>query len=107
PIQQREAFILHHGEGFDDRALAVAMDCSREAAANHLQAADAHLQAVAAEHFSALVKGMAQAYAHLAPDRHLVVAQSRRYARRGRTWRTVRRLARLALLLALLGALAY
>ncbi len=28
PIQQREAFILHYCEGLDERAMAIAMDCS-------------------------------------------------------------------------------
>ncbi len=36
PMQQREAFVLHHGLSMDLRQLATAMDCSSAAAANHL-----------------------------------------------------------------------
>jgi DNA-directed RNA polymerase specialized sigma24 family protein len=39
PTQQREAFLLHHGEEMDLRQMATAMDCSNAAAANHLVAA--------------------------------------------------------------------
>jgi DNA-directed RNA polymerase specialized sigma24 family protein len=39
PTQQREAFVLHHGEAMELRQLATAMDCSTTAAANHLVAA--------------------------------------------------------------------
>ena len=39
PTQQREAFLLHHGEAMDLRQMATAMDCSSAAAANHLVAA--------------------------------------------------------------------
>jgi len=39
PTQQREAFLLHHGEEMDLRQMATAMDCSSAAAANHLVAA--------------------------------------------------------------------
>src|SRR5436190_20123545 len=46
PQQQREAFLLTQGEGFDLRALAVAMDCSTEAAGNHLKAATDMLRTI-------------------------------------------------------------
>lgn len=39
PMQQREAFLLHHGEAMELRQMATAMDCSSQAAANHLVAA--------------------------------------------------------------------
>src|SRR5687768_5070472 len=39
PPQQREAFILHHGERLNARLLGVAMDCSTGAADVHLRAA--------------------------------------------------------------------
>jgi DNA-directed RNA polymerase specialized sigma24 family protein len=44
PMQQREAFLLHHGEQMDLRQVATAMDCSTAAAANHLAAAAKSLQ---------------------------------------------------------------
>src|SRR4051794_4055506 len=46
PPQQAEAFILHHGERLNERLLGVAMDCSLTAAATHLGAAKAALNAV-------------------------------------------------------------
>src|SRR3954469_20964207 len=44
--QQREAFILHHGERLNPRMLGVAMDCSTGAARMHLQVADDAMNAV-------------------------------------------------------------
>jgi DNA-directed RNA polymerase specialized sigma24 family protein len=46
PPQQREAFLLAAGEGYDARQSGIAMDCSRTAAANHLTAARAELASV-------------------------------------------------------------
>lgn len=46
PVQQREAFLLHVGEDYDIRRIGIAMDCSREAAGNHLAAATAALEAM-------------------------------------------------------------
>src|SRR4051812_35090482 len=43
PFQQREAFLLHHGERLNERWSAVTMDCSVIAASNHLNAATATL----------------------------------------------------------------
>lgn len=107
PMQQREAFILHHGEHFDERTLAVAMDCSREAAANHLQAAVAHLKAVSGEYFAALVNGMDQAYAHLVPTEEIILSHVRRTARRRRWQRGIVRSFKAMVILAILGAIAY
>src|SRR5581483_10284 len=53
PFQQREAFILHHGERLNERWSAVTMDCSVIAAANHLKAADSALRALAGDRFDA------------------------------------------------------
>src|SRR3954471_4624553 len=49
--QQREAFLLHHSERLNARYSALAMDCSTEAAENHLKAADQALQLVAGADF--------------------------------------------------------
>lgn len=68
PPQQTEAFILHHGEQFDARRLAVAMDCSTTAAANHLSAASAELKLVAAGEFDARLADFRTAYGNLSPD---------------------------------------
>jgi DNA-directed RNA polymerase specialized sigma24 family protein len=46
PHQQREAFVLRHGEDLDLRQIATAMDCSASAASNHLVAAAEALRAV-------------------------------------------------------------
>jgi DNA-directed RNA polymerase specialized sigma24 family protein len=66
--QQREAFLLNHCERLNARYSALAMDCSTEAADNHLRAADQALRLVAGEDFDALAKMMCDAYAHLTPD---------------------------------------
>ena len=66
--QQREAFLLHHCERLNARYSALAMDCSTEAADNHLKAANQALQLVAGADFEPLVKMMCDAYSHLTPD---------------------------------------
>jgi DNA-directed RNA polymerase specialized sigma24 family protein len=73
PMQQREAFILHHGEQLDVRGLAIAMDCSKEAAANHLREATAALMAYGGDFFPAFTAHLAQTYQRLSPEEELVV----------------------------------
>jgi DNA-directed RNA polymerase specialized sigma24 family protein len=77
PLQQREAFILNHGERMNSRYLAVAMDCSTDAANNHLRAADAALRAVSAEFFDEFVNQMARCYARTTPSEQLIVPRIR------------------------------
>jgi DNA-directed RNA polymerase specialized sigma24 family protein len=67
PIQQREAFILHAGERFNPRFLGVAMDCSTDAAQNHLDAATTALRNIAGNDFAALANHLATNYIHLGP----------------------------------------
>jgi len=67
PIQQREAFILHAGERFNPRFLGVAMDCSTEAAQNHLDAATTALRNIAGNDFATLANHLATHYATLGP----------------------------------------
>jgi len=74
--QQREAFLLHHCERLNARYSALAMDCSTEAADNHLKAADQSLRLVAGADFDALAKKLADAYAHLAPDPNAAVSEA-------------------------------
>ncbi|HYO08174.1 MAG TPA: hypothetical protein VER17_04320 [Tepidisphaeraceae bacterium] len=66
--QQREAFLLWHGEKLNPRYCALAMDCSTEAAQNHLKAAEDALRLVAGADYDPLVKKLQDAYAHLTPD---------------------------------------
>lgn len=66
--QQREAFLLRHGEKLNARYLALAMDCSTQAADNHLKAAEDSMRLVAGTRFPALVRKLEDAYAHLTPD---------------------------------------
>ena len=66
--QQREAFLLWHGEKLNPRYCALAMDCSTEAAQNHLKVAEDALRLVAGARYEPLVKTLEDAYAHLTPD---------------------------------------
>jgi DNA-directed RNA polymerase specialized sigma24 family protein len=66
--QQREAFLLWHGEKLNPRYCALAMDCSTEAAQNHLRAAEDALRLVAGARYDQLVKQLEDAYAHLTPE---------------------------------------
>jgi DNA-directed RNA polymerase specialized sigma24 family protein len=82
PMQQREALILSAGEKLAIRQLAVAMDCSVLAAENHLREAMQRLQALSMEKYDAHVARMASAYARLAPDEELALANIRKRVRR-------------------------
>jgi len=68
PPQQIEAFVLSHGEGLDERKLAIAMDCSTTAAGNHLSAANDSLKLVTAAAFNDRMAEFKKAYENLTPD---------------------------------------
>lgn len=104
PRQQQEAFILHHGEHVGGRTTALAMDCSLEAAGNHLRAATEDLRLVAGEHFDTFVLRLSNAYRRLAPSAELILPSMKSLARR-RVWprRLMRWTARAAMLAFLVG----
>ena len=105
--QQREAFLLHHGERLNDRYAAVAMDCSTEAAHNHLVVAERQLRLVAGPNLAALTKKLADAYMHLTPTDDSVVPAVNRVVFRQVTVRRVWRFVKLLLTLALLAVLIW
>lgn len=107
PRQQTEAFILHHGEKLNTRLLGVAMDCSQNAAADHLRAAEQSVSAVTGEATPVLIATMEQAYSTLAPPVTAVRPAARKYVARHLRPRRIKRIALLILLLALLAALFY
>jgi DNA-directed RNA polymerase specialized sigma24 family protein len=107
PPQQREAFILHVGEGYDDRRLGIAMDCSRDAAGNHRAAARRALMAVSGEQFDAYVDTMRRAYVALVPRQDLVLPVLRKYLSRHLWPRRIRRALKFLIGLAVLAGLAY
>jgi DNA-directed RNA polymerase specialized sigma24 family protein len=78
PFQQIEAFILTYGEQADPRKLAVAMDCSTEAAANHLAAANRELSAIAGDQFQQCKSRLLAAYTRLSPTEQLTIGDIRR-----------------------------
>ncbi|HWP40420.1 MAG TPA: RNA polymerase sigma factor [Tepidisphaeraceae bacterium] len=82
PQQQREAFILRHGEKLEIRQIAIAMDCSTLAAANHLQQAEQHLVALAADRYHPHVLRMHRTYQSLHPAEELTIRDVRRRIRR-------------------------
>lgn len=106
PGQQMEAFLLNHGEKHNARLLGVAMDCSSDAAANHLAAATDALQTIAGDAFPALVAALEKTYATLAPPERAVRAAVTQQAGtalwRIRVRRAFRRVLQLAIL-ALIG----
>jgi DNA-directed RNA polymerase specialized sigma24 family protein len=67
PFQQREAFILHHGENLALRDLAIGMDCSTQAAQQHLEIAIDSLQALAGDAFPEMLGRFKSAYEKLLP----------------------------------------
>ncbi len=107
PQQQIEAMLLHHGESFNLRYLAVAMDCSVKAAEQHLAAATAALQALAGDDFNRLLASLRQAYRALTPEGKVQVPQVKQIVRRHVWPRRIWRLAKFALSLALIAAVAW
>jgi DNA-directed RNA polymerase specialized sigma24 family protein len=88
PMQQREAYLLHHGERLDARGLAIAMDCSRDAAENHLREATNALTAYGGDFFPTFTAHLTQTYDRLSPEDELIVpavqtAMRRRISPRG------------------------
>lgn len=104
--QQREAFLLHHGEGFDTRQLGIAMDCSVEAARTHFEGATKALMTLHPEGFSQRVEALVAAYLASEPDERLAIPHAKRLVRSG-TWKGVAALLGIILLLAVVGATAY
>ncbi len=107
PSQQREAFVLHVGEGYDERRLGIAMDCSRDAAGNHLDAARRALREVSGDDFDANVAAIRQAYAALSPQENLVLPAVRHHLNRHLWPRRLKRLVKVIVSLAVVTALAY
>ena len=107
PVQQAEAFILHHGERLNERLLGVAMDCSVAAASTHLDAAKESLNAVTAYRTDVFAQTMRRAYQALTPPPATIAPATRKLVSRGLRPRLVRRIFRFVLLVALLAGLIY
>jgi DNA-directed RNA polymerase specialized sigma24 family protein len=107
PVQQREAFILSFGEKFKNRDIAIAMDCSNQAAATHLTAATSSLGAIAGEKFDEFTQALAKNYQSLEPSEHLLLPSMRSFVAR-RIWpRRILRAILWTLLLAILAVIAF
>jgi DNA-directed RNA polymerase specialized sigma24 family protein len=108
PPQQREAFLLHAGEGYDDRQSGIAMDCSRTAAANHLAVAQADLAAVCGGEgeLNRHARTLHAAWAALSTESPILLPALHRAIRR-RVWgHRLRRASRLLLIIILLAVIA-
>jgi DNA-directed RNA polymerase specialized sigma24 family protein len=107
--QQREAFILHHGERLNPRMLSVAMDCSTGAARMHLQVADDHMSAVSGgrgrghDLSAMLTRAYAAMSVAMPPAERFVRVEVRRLRWR----RFLRRVVRTCMTLLVLGGLGY
>ena len=93
PVQQREAIVLNHGEHLNLRYLAVAMDCSIEAATNHLRMATQALETNCGDQTGTSLAAFSRAYRLLSPSldaaRPMIRRQINRYLLPRRLWRTV------------------
>jgi DNA-directed RNA polymerase specialized sigma24 family protein len=105
PIQQREAFLLHHGESFGQRLLATAMDCSSDAANNHLREANTTLKKLAGDQFMEFVNTLKSAHEHVTPTRELVLGNVSMRVRRYLFPRRLIRAVRLVLFLTVIVAI--
>jgi DNA-directed RNA polymerase specialized sigma24 family protein len=106
PQQQREAFLLNHGEDFDLRQLGIAMDCSVEAAGVHLRHATLTLQSLAGAEFGRFVELLRQAYAASAPEESLALPYADKLIR-PRFWSLVLLVGGWMALLGIVGAIAW
>lgn len=107
PIQQREAFILHHGENMGLRYLAIAMDCSTRAAELHLEAAEQALRAIAGRQFNEMSTRLAEVYAALAPTEDVVRPEVKLIVARSLWPRWLVRAVKWLIVLAVISALAW
>lgn len=107
PIQQREAFLLTHGEKFDMRQTAIAMDCSTTAAAHHLAAAQKDLALIAGEEYQTATSRMAIIYAALEPGEALIIGDIAQHVGRFMQRRRWRRLVNAVLTVITLAVLAW
>jgi DNA-directed RNA polymerase specialized sigma24 family protein len=102
PPQQREAFLLRHGEKLNERYTALAMDCSTHAAHTHLHAAEEAMRLIAGPPYDALVQRLVDAYVHLTPDEDALTPTVNNVVfRRVRLRRFIRRVVTLILLAAI------
>ncbi len=101
PQQQQEAFILYTCERLGPRTSALAMDCSTEAAGNHLRAASEALRLIAGDHYERSATRAADAYRQQTPPTDAVLPRVRSIIRR-RVW--PRRIVRVLGWVCLLGA---
>ena len=107
PIQQREAFILHHGEGLKERWMGVAMDCSVIAAANHLNAAKAALRPIAGTNFGTFANDLGRVYRARSPSETMMVPKLRATIARHIWPRRIMRTIGWFVILGFVGAVAY
>lgn len=103
PHQQREAFILHTCERLGPRTSALAMDCSTEAAGNHLRAALEALRFVCGERYETFSTRVANGYRRLTPPPNVIMPRVKSIVRR-RVW--PRRIVRWVTWVVLLGTIA-
>lgn len=107
PFQQQEAFLLTHGEKFNLRYAAVAMDCSTAAASTHLAIAEKDLKTIAGKRFDFLTSEMAKVYrSHDAPA-EVAMPNLKEYVGRQIARRRMMRLIRWTIFLAFLAALYF
>ena len=85
-MQQREAFMLYHGERLDERGIGVAMDCSMQAASNHLREATHVLAAYGGNMFRSLTDQFIETYDRLAPPTEMIAPAIRSDLRRRSFW---------------------
>jgi DNA-directed RNA polymerase specialized sigma24 family protein len=107
PPQQREAFILHHGERLNARMLGVAMDCSTAAADTHLIAATQSLATVTGGPIEPLAAMLGRAYAGLQAAQPRPEASVRVHIRRVRRRLWLRRIVRFVIIAGVLAGLGW
>ena len=98
--QQREAIVLHHGVGLDLHRMAAAMDCSSQAAVNHLVAATEQLRATGS--VGAWTAALPGELAAVVPPPAVLAGHVAGVVRRRTRWATVVRTTKVVVGLALI-----
>lgn len=107
PPQQREAFLLHHGQALTLQRLATAMDCSSAAASNHLVAATDALRPLSAGRLGEFADAVASRIARLVPPAAELAVEVDREMGRHRRRRIVRATVRWAIFVIVATALGW
>lgn len=105
--QQQEAYVLNTTLRWNPRLMAIAMDCSTEAAANHLEALASQLKELSGSAYAELVSIFVRTFRRLPPDSGMTPAALARKLSVRRTTSRVRGVVQFVVMIAIIAASAW